>query len=156
MLDMKIESRLCGRPGNGVLPEEASKIDPGIRRMVEILNSKGLETEISCAGHPDRQSMFCHYAHITIRPKAYHRYLATKARKLKAFLRACPQVYVVVRYFGGRNSPVMAQPVFVLYVPNEKEWLARSNTHGADSAKKYRAKVVSMMRGWENAADSLL
>ena len=157
IIGMKIENRLCSRPGNGVSHvEKASEIDPGIRRMVEILNSKGLETELSCEGHPDRQSMFCHYGHVTIRPKAYHRYLATKARRLKAFLRACPQVSLVVRYFGGRQYPVMAQPVFVFYVPNEKQWSASTHTNGAGKAKKYRETVRSMMTRWEDAADRLL
>jgi hypothetical protein len=124
-------------------------IDPGIRRMVKVLNAKGLTTYMSCEGHKNRQTGYCHRAYVTIRPEAFEKYVETKADRLMAFLHEAKTVSLQIRYYGDRDShKCNLQPAF--------EFPTHWTDEGVRAIPKEKEERKYWMRRWEEAAHNCL
>lgn len=128
------------------LPDD---IDPGIRRMVEIFNAKGLVTEMSCEGHRDHQSGYCHRAYVTFEPAAFQKYVETKRDRLERFLCEAVTISLMIRYYGVKeDGEIYIQPAIEFPTHwNENGVLARPNE---GKLRRY------WMDQWEMAAKKFL
>jgi hypothetical protein len=74
-------------------------LEPGIIKMVGILNSKGLATYMSCEGHVGGR--WKDMAWVEVSPCAFKSYMKARARKMERFLRAGEGLwYLRVEYFA--------------------------------------------------------
>lgn len=84
-------------------PIHPIEMDPGIRRLVGLLNSKGLPTKLSCAGHYDRVGPRGYNAYVVLDPHGFQGYIAENAAKLEKLLIAN---FMVTLDIGYRGSPL--------------------------------------------------
>jgi len=77
-------------------------LEPGIVKMVGILNSKGLATAMSCEGHGPRSQT----AWIELRPANFKDYMNGEAKKMEQFLLVGDgRWYLDLCYFGESQYP---------------------------------------------------
>ncbi len=132
-------------------------IDPGIEKLVGILNSKGLVTEMSCAGHATERSMS--RAWVQIEAAHFKGYMARNPEKMEAFLLAGEGMwsldieYSAKSVFKGLGSarPRLCSLKRALHIDMAvKIRLCSSACEGT------LKKKVRIMKSIERAAESLL
>lgn len=82
-------------------PIHPIEMDPGIQRLVGLLNSKGLPTRLSCAGHYDRVGPRGWNGYVVLDAHGFRAYLANNAAKLEQLLLSNILVTLDIAYQGS-------------------------------------------------------
>lgn len=75
-------------------------VEPGVVKIVGILNGKGLATELSCEGHADEGTKKAN-AWIDLNPACFKHYMKANAKKMERFLSVGEGVWLLrIEYYG--------------------------------------------------------
>lgn len=135
------------------LPEVA--LEKGIIKIVEILNGKGLTTEMSCEGHSNEVGK--DRAWIQIGPSSFKSYMKSNSRKMGQFLKAGEGKWLIrIDYFGktffkGLGQPQPRKRTLKRSIEVEMEISLILDTYARNSKDKTKS-----MKAMERAANKYL